>query len=67
MSNASVAEFLSCIHEASFPCVGAKSAAAQGNLQNFDAGLEVVLRHGILTPTGQALMQSARAYADEAR
>ena len=37
MSNASVAEFLSCIHEASFPCVGAKSAAAQGNLRIVEA------------------------------
>ena len=37
MSNASVAEFLSCIHEASFPCVGAKSAAAQGTRRSVEA------------------------------
>ena len=37
MSDASVQEFLSCINAPSFPCVGAKSAAARGNLRIFEA------------------------------
>lgn len=37
MPNASAAEFLSYIDAASFPCVGAKSAAARGNLSIIEA------------------------------
>ncbi len=41
--------------------------ARRADTENFEAGYEVVARHGILTATGQAVMDAARGYMNEVR